>query len=57
MKLRADNIFQALRVVEHVEQVVAIELLCACQALDFHRPLTSTPPLEEVYKTVRQIIP
>ena len=33
--------------------VVAIELLAACQAIEFLRPLKTTPPLEEVYKMVR----
>ncbi|KAI1888030.1 hypothetical protein AGOR_G00180850 [Albula goreensis] len=46
---------KALRVVEHVEQVLAIELLAACQALEFHRPLTTTPPLEKVYALVRTV--
>lgn len=46
---------KCLRVVEHVEQVIAIELLAACQAIEFLRPLKTTPPLEEVYKLVRQL--
>ncbi|XP_041348342.1 histidine ammonia-lyase-like isoform X1 [Gigantopelta aegis] len=46
---------KALRVVEHVEQVLAIELLAACQAMEFLRPLKTTAPLEEVYKLVRQV--
>ena len=44
---------KALEVVRHVEQVLAIELLAACQALEFHRPLKTTPPLEAVYQLVR----
>ena len=40
---------------EHVEQVVAIELLAACQAIEFLRPLKTTAPLEEVYKLVRTV--
>ena len=44
---------KALDVVEHVETVIAIEILAACQALEFHRPLTTTEPLEAVYKLVR----
>ena len=31
---------KALLVVENVETVLAIEALCACQALDFLTPLT-----------------
>ena len=40
----------------HVEQVLAIELLAACQALEFHRPRTTTAPLEDVYKLVRTVV-
>ncbi|KAF0302965.1 Histidine ammonia-lyase [Amphibalanus amphitrite] len=44
---------KALMVVENVERVIAIELLSACQAIEFLRPLKTTVPLEEVYKVVR----
>lgn len=44
---------KALTVVEHVETVVAIELLAACQALDLLRPLRTTDALEAVYALVR----
>ncbi|KAH3880154.1 histidine ammonia-lyase-like [Dreissena polymorpha] len=47
---------KALTVVEHVEQVLAIELLCACQAIEFLRPLKTTAPLEAVYKLVRSVV-
>ena len=43
-------------VVRHVEQVLAIELLAACQGLEFHRPRTTTAPLEDVYKLVRTVV-
>lgn len=46
---------KGLTVVEHVEQVLAIELLAACQGLEFHRPKKTTKPLEEVYKLVRTV--
>ncbi|XP_035536077.1 histidine ammonia-lyase-like isoform X4 [Morone saxatilis] len=46
---------KALRVVEHVEQVLAIELLAACQALEFLRPLKTTTPLEKVYELLRSV--
>lgn len=46
---------KAVQVVEHVEQVIAIELLAACQAIEFLRPLKTTAPLEEVYRLVRQV--
>lgn len=44
---------KALTVVQHVETVVAIELLAACQALDLLRPLRTTVALEAVHKLVR----
>ncbi|KAG7320443.1 hypothetical protein KOW79_016296 [Hemibagrus wyckioides] len=47
---------KALKVVEHVEQVLAIELLAACQALEFHRPLKTTAPLEKVYELLRSAV-
>ncbi|XP_036373791.1 histidine ammonia-lyase-like [Megalops cyprinoides] len=47
---------KALRVVEHVEQVLAIELLAACQALELLRPLKTTPPLEAVHQLVRSTV-
>lgn len=48
---------KALRVVENVEHVLAIEILSACQALEFLRPLRSTKPIEAVYKRVREVVP
>jgi len=44
---------KAVEVVDHVETVIAIEILASCQALDLHRPLRSTAPLEAVYDLVR----
>ncbi|KAF7228814.1 histidine ammonia-lyase-like isoform X2 [Nothobranchius furzeri] len=47
---------KALTVVEHVEQVLAIELLAACQALEFLHPLKTTAPLEKVHELLRSVI-
>ncbi|PNJ83369.1 HAL isoform 11, partial [Pongo abelii] len=47
---------KALRVIEHVEQVLAIELLAACQGIEFLRPLKTTTPLEKVYDLVRSVV-
>jgi histidine ammonia-lyase len=43
-------------VIENVERVIAIELLAACQAIEFLRPLKTTVPLEEVYNVVRSVV-
>ncbi|XP_069485929.1 histidine ammonia-lyase isoform X1 [Ambystoma mexicanum] len=47
---------KSLRVIEHVEQVLAIELLAACQGIEFLRPLRTTTPLEKVYDLVRVVV-
>ena len=48
---------KALKVVENVETIVAIELMCACQGIDLIRPLTTTVPLEKVWAEVRRVSP
>jgi histidine ammonia-lyase len=42
---------------ENAAQVIATELVCAVQGLEFHRPLQSTPALEEAAARVRQYVP
>jgi len=44
-------------VVENVRLVLAIELLEAAQALDFKRPLRSSPALERAHAMVREVAP
>ncbi len=48
---------KARTVVEHAARVVAIELTCACQGIEFHRPLRTTPALEEAIARVREVVP
>ena len=45
------------RVVDNLEYVLAIELLCAAQALDFHRPHRSSDLLETAHGIIRQRVP
>lgn len=45
------------QIVEHVERVVGIELMCAAQALEFRRPLRSSAPVEGVLSAVRAVVP
>lgn len=47
---------KAIKVVENVEKVLAIELLIACQGIDLLRPLRTTEPLEAVYSLVRRTV-
>ena len=48
---------KAARAVEIARQVIAIELLCACQAIDLLAPLTSSSPLMRVHETIRAQVP
>ncbi|MEE4270811.1 MAG: histidine ammonia-lyase [Thermoanaerobaculales bacterium] len=45
------------RVVELVRKVLGMELLAAAQALEFHRPLTTSPALEDVVRRLRDRVP
>jgi histidine ammonia-lyase len=48
---------KARTVVGHAAHVVATELVCACQGLEFHRPLRSTEALEGALARVRERVP
>lgn len=45
------------KVVYNTEKVLAIELFNAAQALDFRRPLKSSPAIEAIYEEYRKIVP
>jgi histidine ammonia-lyase len=47
----------ARTVVRHAGYVVALELLCACRALELRRPLTAGPATERWYDAVRRLAP
>lgn len=46
-----------VRVVENTERVLAIELMNAAQALEFRRPLKSSPFIEEIFDEYRKHVP
>ncbi len=45
--------FKARRILANARRVVAAELLCAAQALEFLRPLRSGPGVEALYQRIR----
>lgn len=45
------------QVLENVERILAIELMYACQGLEFRRPRKTSPILEEVFEAVRSVCP
>jgi histidine ammonia-lyase len=48
---------KAWRAVARAREVVAIELLCACQAIDLLAPLETSPALARVHALVRSRVP
>jgi histidine ammonia-lyase len=48
---------KAERALHLAAHVLAVEVLCACQALDFHAPLTTSAPLGRVHAAVRAHVP
>jgi histidine ammonia-lyase len=48
---------KAERAVFNASRVVAVEVLCACQALDLLAPLTTSAPLQQVHAFVRTLAP
>jgi histidine ammonia-lyase len=44
------------QIVEHAERVLAIELMCAAQGLEFRRPLKAGHAVEEAYAAVRAVV-
>ncbi len=44
------------RVVDNVRHVLAIELMCAAQALDYRAPLRSSPPIQRAHAAIRSIV-
>ncbi len=44
-------------VLENVMKIVTIELMCATQGLEFHRPMRSSKTIEAGVKMVRELIP
>lgn len=46
-----------LQMADNAAAIVAIELLAACQGIDFRRPLKSSPSLENVHTLIRESVP
>lgn len=57
VSMGANAATQCYRVMQNVEKVLAIELLSAAQALEFRRPLRTSPKLENLMTAFRQRIP
>jgi histidine ammonia-lyase len=52
----AHSALKARRALERVTQVIAIELLCAAEALEYQRPLRSGASVETTHATIRSVV-
>ena len=48
---------KAEHAIQLATRVIAVEILCACQAIDLLAPLTTSPSLQRVHARVRSIVP
>ena len=48
---------KAVRALEIARLVVAVEILCACQAIDLLAPIATSAPLARVHRRVRSVVP
>ena len=48
---------KAYKIIANVERVLAIEFMTAMQALDFRKPLKSSPLIEKIREDYRSLVP
>ncbi len=57
VSMGANAATKCVRVMYNTERVLAIELLTAVQALDFRKPLKSSPAIEVIREEYRKVVP
>ena len=57
VSMGANAATKLVRVVDNVETVLGIELFNAAQALEFRRPLKSSPKIENLHTEYRKVVP
>ncbi len=57
VSMGATSALKALRILEQAQQVIAIELLCAAQMLEFRKPLKPGEGVQRAYDLVRSYVP
>ena len=56
VSMAAHGARRLLPMAENVMNIVAIELLAAVQGLEFHRPLESSPSLQQAQRALRDLV-
>lgn len=57
VSMGATSANKVLRILEETQQVIAIELLCAAQMLEFRKPLKPGIGVQQAYEIVRSYVP
>ena len=57
VSMGANAAIKLYKIVLNVERVLAIELFNAAQALEFRRPLKSSPAIEKLFEEYRKVVP
>lgn len=57
VSMGANAAIKLYKIVLNVERVLAIELFNAAQALEFRRPLKSSPAIEKLFEDYRKVVP
>ncbi len=57
VSMGSNSATKLVRIVNNTETVLAIELFNAAQALDFRRPLKSSPIIERIHSDYRKVVP
>jgi histidine ammonia-lyase len=57
VSMAAHGARRLLPMADNVRAILAIELMAAAQGCDFHRPLSSSPPLERARAALRAVVP
>lgn len=57
VSMGANAAVKCLKVVENLEKILAIELFNAAQALEFRKPLRTSPQIEEILLSYRENVP
>lgn len=57
VSMGANAAIKLYKIVLNTERVLAIELFNAAQALEFRRPLKSSPAIEKIYEEYRKVVP
>ena len=57
VSMGANSATKLYKIIDNLRRVLAIELICAAQALDFRRPQESSPVVEDLHAAFRELVP